>query len=80
MEHAIAQILEPVIESTQILSSEIRLNVLTLTVNNMMETWSNVILEQEIIFRCAVIRNVGSTCRCGDYTSLVSAWYFRPGG
>ncbi|XP_074611734.1 uncharacterized protein LOC141866194 isoform X1 [Acropora palmata] len=50
VEHAVCQILEPVVESTQRLPTESRLNVLTVAVNTMMEAWSNWILKQEIIF------------------------------
>lgn len=50
VEHAICQILEPVVESTQGLPTECRLHVLTATVNTMMEAWSDWILKQEITF------------------------------
>ena len=51
VEYAIRQILEPVVESTEGFPLDGRLNVLTLTVNNMMESWSDWILKQEIVFR-----------------------------
>ena len=51
VEYAIHQILEPVVKRTEGLPLESRLNVLTLTVNNMMESWSDWILKQEIVFR-----------------------------
>ena len=51
VEHAVFQILEPVVESSQGLSLESRLNVLTLVINTMMEAWSDWILKQEIVFR-----------------------------
>lgn len=51
MEHAVFQILEPVVESSMGLSFESRLNVLTLVVNTMMESWSDFILKEEIVFR-----------------------------
>lgn len=51
VEHAVFQILEPVVESLQGLPEESRLNVLTLVINSMMEAWSDWILKQEIVFR-----------------------------
>jgi len=50
VEHAVCQILEPVVDSTQGLPLESRVNILTLTVNTMMNAWSDWILKQEIIF------------------------------
>ena len=50
-EHAVFQILEPVVDSSQGLPEENRLNVLTLVIDTMMEAWSDWILKQEIVFR-----------------------------
>ena len=50
-EHAVFQILEPVVDSSQRLPEESRLNVLTLVIDTMMEAWSDWILKQEIVFR-----------------------------
>ena len=50
-EHAVFQILEPVVDSSQGLPEESQLNVLTLVIDTMMEAWSDWILKQEIIFR-----------------------------
>ena len=53
-EHAVTQMLEPVVESTAMLSYDIQLSVMTLAVNTMMEAWSNYILKEEIVFRSVV--------------------------
>lgn len=50
-EHAVFQLLEPVVDSSQGLPEDSQLNVLTLVIDTMMEAWSDWILKQEIVFR-----------------------------
>ncbi|KXJ18387.1 uncharacterized protein LOC110232513 [Exaiptasia diaphana] len=50
VEHAITQILEPVISGTELLSNDCRLSLLSLTTTTMMETWSTYVLKEEIVF------------------------------